>query len=140
MLTTSLAAIEQNIRAINKKGEPTFDAVFQLQPLDKVHLYSKHILYDVTGQGDITYVRLFSIVAVFILLVACINFMSLATARSARRAKEVGVRKVDKNSRGESHKVSSNGVRKRFVHNRASRQGRIARSSTLATARPALFN
>jgi len=92
--SASLAAIEQNIRAINKKGEPTFDAVFQLQPLDKVHLYSKHILYDVKGQGDITYVRLFSLVAVFILLVACINFMNLATARSARRAKEVGVRKV----------------------------------------------
>jgi len=92
--SASLAAIEQRIAAINKKGEPTFDAAFQLQPLKRIHLYSKHILYDVKGQGDITYVRLFSIVAVFILLVACINFMNLATARSARRAKEVGVRKV----------------------------------------------
>jgi len=97
----SLAAIERNIRAINKKGEPTFDAVFQLQPLDKVHLYSKHILYDVNDQGDITYVRIFSLVAIFILLVACINFMNLATARSARRAKEVGVRKVIGASRGQ---------------------------------------
>src|SRR5581483_10627279 len=84
----ALAAIGQNIGAINKKQEPTFDAVYQLQPLDKVHLYFKHMLYDVKGQGDITYVRLFSIVAIFILLVACINFMNLATARSARRAKE----------------------------------------------------
>ena len=90
----SLAALGQNITAISKKSDPTFDATYQLQPLDKVHLYSKQVLYDVKGQGDITYVRLFSIVAVFILLVACINFMNLATARSARRAKEVGVRKV----------------------------------------------
>jgi ABC-type lipoprotein release transport system permease subunit len=44
--------------------------------------------------GRIEYVRLFSIVAIFILLIACINFMNLATARSMRRAKEVGVRKV----------------------------------------------
>jgi len=44
--------------------------------------------------GRIEYVRLFSLVAIFILLIACINFMNLATARSAKRAKEVGVRKV----------------------------------------------
>lgn len=44
--------------------------------------------------GRIEYVRLFSVVAIFILLIACINFMNLATARSAKRAKEVGVRKV----------------------------------------------
>src|SRR5260221_14498366 len=44
--------------------------------------------------GRIEYVRLFSMVAIFILLIACINFMNLATARSAKRAKEVGVRKV----------------------------------------------
>ena len=44
--------------------------------------------------GRIEYVRLFSIVAVFILLIACINFMNLATARSAKRSKEVGIRKV----------------------------------------------
>ncbi|HEY6899844.1 MAG TPA: FtsX-like permease family protein, partial [Puia sp.] len=46
------------------------------------------------GGGRIEYVRLFTIVAVFILLIACINFMNLATAQAARRAKEIGVRKV----------------------------------------------
>jgi len=46
------------------------------------------------GGGRIEYVRLFSMVAIFVLLIACINFMNLATARSAKRAKEVGVRKV----------------------------------------------
>ena len=97
----ALAAMEQRIREINKKGEPTFDAVFQLQPLSRVHLYSKSLGYDVDGQGDISYVRIFSIVAIFILLVACINFMNLATARSARRAKEVGIRKVIGARRGQ---------------------------------------
>nr|NKR04386.1 FtsX-like permease family protein [Escherichia coli] len=46
------------------------------------------------SQGRIEYVRLFSLIAIIILLIACINFMNLATARSEKRAKEVGVRKV----------------------------------------------
>ncbi|MEJ0031622.1 MAG: FtsX-like permease family protein [Bacteroidota bacterium] len=46
------------------------------------------------GKGDIKYVRLFTIIACIILLVACINFMNLATARSEQRVKEVGVRKT----------------------------------------------
>lgn len=50
--------------------------------------------------GRITYVKLFSVVGVFILLIACINFMNLATARSSKRAKEVGVKKVVGSSRG----------------------------------------
>jgi putative ABC transport system permease protein len=64
-----------------------------LQPLADVHLRS-----DSYGgfepEGDITYVYIFTSIAVFILLIACINFMNLSTARSANRAKEVGVRKV----------------------------------------------
>src|SRR5574339_1066711 len=62
-------------------------------PLKDIHLRS-----DLTGEfaanSDITYVYLFGAIAFFILTMACINFMNLSTARSANRAKEVGVRKV----------------------------------------------
>jgi putative ABC transport system permease protein len=69
--------------------------VYYLQPLRDIHLYSTNINYQMNwNQTDIGYVRIFSAVAVLILIIACINFMNLATARSAKRAKEVGLRKV----------------------------------------------
>ncbi len=64
-----------------------------LHPMTDVHLFSEYENGKVVG-GRIEYVRIFSLVALFILLIACVNFMNLATARSALRAKEVGVRKV----------------------------------------------
>jgi putative ABC transport system permease protein len=64
-----------------------------LQPYSERYLHSTFKDGYIDG-GRIEYVRLFTIVAIFILLIACINFMNLATARSAKRAKEVGVRKV----------------------------------------------
>ncbi|MEO5892100.1 MAG: ABC transporter permease [Ferruginibacter sp.] len=64
-----------------------------LQPYAEKYLHSTFKNGYIDG-GRITYVRLFRIVAVFILLIACINFMNLATARSAKRSKEVGIRKV----------------------------------------------
>ena len=63
------------------------------QPLSKVYLYSKAGNGQLVG-GRIEMVRLFVIIAIFILLIACVNFMNLSTARSQKRAKEVGVRKV----------------------------------------------
>ncbi|MBC3785133.1 ABC transporter permease [Spirosoma utsteinense] len=64
-----------------------------LQPYPEKYLHSTFKNGQVDG-GRIEYVRLFSLVALFILLIACVNFMNLATARSTKRAKEVGVRKV----------------------------------------------
>jgi putative ABC transport system permease protein len=66
---------------------------FWMIPLTDIHLYSKQQA-ELAPNGDIQYVYIFSAVALFILLIACINFMNLATARSSNRAKEVGVRKV----------------------------------------------
>ena len=64
-----------------------------LMPLRNIHLHS-NLDGELEPNGSIAYVYLFATIAVFILAIACINFMNLSTARSANRAKEVGVRKV----------------------------------------------
>lgn len=64
-----------------------------LQPYSQKYLYSSFRNGFPDG-GRISYIQIFTIVAIFILLIACINFMNLATAQSAKRAKEVGLRKV----------------------------------------------
>jgi putative ABC transport system permease protein len=64
-----------------------------LQKYSEIYLHSNFKNGEIAG-GRIQYVRLFTIVAVFVLLIACINFMNLTTARSIKRAKEIGVRKV----------------------------------------------
>jgi putative ABC transport system permease protein len=66
---------------------------FRLQPLADIHLRSR-LDGEIGASGDIHYVYVFSMIAAFILILACINFMNLATARSAGRGKEVGLRKV----------------------------------------------
>ncbi len=63
------------------------------QPLSKIHLYS-HYGGELTANSDIRYIYLFTIIAVLILMMSCINYMNLATARAVRRSKEVGIRKV----------------------------------------------
>ena len=66
---------------------------FALQPISEVHLYS-HDIGDEFEHGDIRFIWLFGAIAGFILTIACINFINLSTAKSANRAKEVGLRKV----------------------------------------------
>jgi len=68
---------------------------FWLMPVTRIHLYSdRQGGEELSPPGNVQYVAIFAAVALFILLIACINFMNLTTARSAGRAREVGVRKV----------------------------------------------
>lgn len=78
----------------NSNGRPTFLAT--LQPLGDVHLDSENVLFDESNvnKGDRQKVFMLATVAVFLLLIAAFNFMNLSTAHAAKRAKEVGVRKV----------------------------------------------
>jgi putative ABC transport system permease protein len=66
---------------------------FYLMPLSAIHLHS-HTKYEMEVNGDINNVYIFSALAAFVLLLACINFMNLSTAGAAKRAKEIGMRKV----------------------------------------------
>jgi putative ABC transport system permease protein len=83
---------------LQKDGNKEADQFVQkakilLQPVTDVHLYSSNI-DDGLEKGDIRFVWLFGAIACFILIIACINFINLSTAKSANRAKEVGLRKV----------------------------------------------
>ena len=69
------------------------NAHLELQPLNKIHLFSSDIQED-SNRGDIRFIWIFGGIALFILLIAIINFINLSTAKSANRAKEVGLRKV----------------------------------------------
>ena len=87
--------IKKEIYPILQEGGSTSTYLPFFQPLHEVHLYSADFKFDLlTVRGNITYVNALSIVAIFILLIACFNFVNLATAKSIKRAKEVGIRKT----------------------------------------------
>ncbi|MFU8860386.1 MAG: ABC transporter permease [Cyclonatronaceae bacterium] len=69
------------------------DMTLAMQPLHDIRLHSR-FNNEIAPTGNILYIYLFSVIAIFVLLIACINFMNLATARASRRALEVGMRKV----------------------------------------------
>ncbi|MDB5133500.1 MAG: acetylornithine deacetylase [Mucilaginibacter sp.] len=88
------ATVNQQLYNYIQKREPKSIAHVFLFGMKDWHLYNEFKDGKMTGGGQIEYVHLFSVIAWIILLIACINFMNLATARSEKRAREVGVRKV----------------------------------------------
>jgi putative ABC transport system permease protein len=82
-----------NINSMEEFKKAGNSLVYTMMPLTQIHLYSDRS-FELSPGGNVQYVYIFSAVALFILLIACINFMNLTTAHSANRAKEVGIRKV----------------------------------------------
>lgn len=87
------AFIDRHIPPIAQGFSASMGTKLFLWPLRDIHLYS-NLDSEIEPNSNIEYVYVYSAIAVFILLIACINFMNLATARSAKRAMEVGLRKV----------------------------------------------
>ncbi|MFI5128750.1 MAG: ABC transporter permease [Chitinophagales bacterium] len=82
-----------NIQHTETNNSNATNSMVILEPLKDWHLYGKYENGKVTG-GFIEYVKMFTVIGILVLLIACINFINLSTARSERRAREVGVRKA----------------------------------------------
>jgi len=92
-LESKLPAFLEKYRGAGEKRLREKPARLFLEPLTRIHLFS-HINFDIGINNSITTIFLFGTIAFLILIIACINYMNLATARSAKRTKEVGMRKV----------------------------------------------
>jgi putative ABC transport system permease protein len=96
---TDVKAFEKKMQAMyDKYMKPIFETMnikieYILEPITRIHLYSTNA-HEPEPTGSIAYVYIFAVVAVFLVLIASMNYINLATARSTRRAREVGLRKV----------------------------------------------
>ncbi len=90
---TNLSQLNEKIAGFIKTKVPGTERTLFLEPYSDGYLYGKYE-NGVQSGGRIEYVTLFSIVAIFILLIACINFMNLSTAKATRRIKEIGIKKA----------------------------------------------
>ena len=87
------AFIDKHMGPAPNGNRPSTGTQLNLWPLSSIHLTS-HLDSEVEPNSDVTYIYVYSAVALFVLLIACFNFMNLSTAHASRRAKEVGIRKV----------------------------------------------
>ncbi len=85
--------LDRHMQFPNATVEPHVWTALHLMPLKDIHLHSQ-LDSEIEANSDISLVYIFTIIALFVLIIACINFINLSTARSSRRAKEVGLRKV----------------------------------------------
>ena len=84
---------EKQINAYVEERWPLWQLRLNLQPLTDIHLYSR-LEREIESNGDIRYVYIFVLIALFTVLISCINFMNLTTARASNRTREIGIRKV----------------------------------------------
>jgi putative ABC transport system permease protein len=99
-----LAAVSQKLGQLvyaNYQPQPGISLAYSLQPLEQVHLFSESIMdgnrnFNRMGGGAdyLLYVKIFALVALFVLMIACINYMNLTTAKASNRCKEIGIKKV----------------------------------------------
>jgi len=95
----SLKEVTNKVNSTVAQHKDTTDIEYSLSALTRIHLYGHSGFSE--GRGAIQYVYIFSMIALFVLFIACINFMNLATARYTKRAREVGLRKVVGARRGQ---------------------------------------
>lgn len=89
----SIASLEPKIQTLYERNVPEGTPIYYTQALKDIHLNSQ-LKWELEANGSMRYVYLFISIALFVLIIACLNYINLATARSAPRAKEVGIRKV----------------------------------------------
>ncbi|MBU2650669.1 MAG: ABC transporter permease [Bacteroidetes bacterium] len=98
-----VADIEQDLDECWARNVPdtNYRSTIRLQPLKRIHLHSENIRWEMEAQGSITVVRIFGVSAALILILACVNFINLSTARNMKRYREIGLRKVMGSTRGQ---------------------------------------
>jgi len=94
-----IADVDKKIQAVFKKNQPENRNEFYSQAITDIHLTS-NLKWELAANSDKSYIYIFGTIALFILLIACINYVNLTTARSSLRAREIGIRKVSGAVRG----------------------------------------
>ena len=90
---TNIAAVEPKIKALFRRYQPDNKNIFYTQPLTDIHLKS-NLKWELKPNSDASYIYVFGTIALFVIVIAGINYVNLVTAKSSLRAKEVGIRKV----------------------------------------------